>query len=249
MKILIIPDIHGESFWKNYVTFPDKYDKIIFLGDYMDSFFIKDDEMIDNLKEIIEFKKRYPDKVILLWGNHDLAYWDTRFINSGFRMNIFTEVNEIFVSNQDLFKLVYQIDIDNEKFLFSHAGISKSWLDAYIDGENNIQDRINNLNLYDYLTKIALRQSIYSGSTNGESSPIWLRPEEYNSNNVLYGYNQFIGHTPDSKNPYTYTYDNGLSVARITVLDRSRNKAAFEYDLGEIAKSNKNYNNYLLEAA
>lgn len=219
----------------------------------MDSFFIKDDEMVANLKSIIEFKKQYPGKVILLWGNHDLYYWDMKFINSGFRMSIYPEVHSLFVDNQSLFQLTYETEVDGEKFLFSHAGVSTAWTRKHIDAISNVEAYSFSEELNSFLLtsdgRNALRQSVYSGSTNGESSPIWLRPTEYNNKNVLYGYHQFVGHTPDADNPRTYIYDNGLRVARITVLDRSRNKEAFEYDLAEIAKSNKNYNNYLLEAA
>ena len=70
MKILIVPDTHGRDFWK--VPNIEEYDKIIFLGDYLDHY---PDESthehdIENFKDIIEFKKKYPDKVILLLGNH-----------------------------------------------------------------------------------------------------------------------------------------------------------------------------------
>ena len=36
-KILIIPDVHGRSFWRPAVASGD-YDKIIFLGDYVDPY-------------------------------------------------------------------------------------------------------------------------------------------------------------------------------------------------------------------
>lgn len=35
-NILIIPDVHGRTFWKYAI---DKYDKVIFLGDYLDPYF------------------------------------------------------------------------------------------------------------------------------------------------------------------------------------------------------------------
>lgn len=38
-KILIIPDVHGRTFWKYAIDNIDKYDKVIFLGDYLDPYF------------------------------------------------------------------------------------------------------------------------------------------------------------------------------------------------------------------
>ena len=60
MSILIIPDIHGRSFWKKAVDENmDKVDKIIFLGDYLDPYpweNITRKEAISNFDDIIKFK-------------------------------------------------------------------------------------------------------------------------------------------------------------------------------------------------
>ena len=75
--MLILPDIHGRDFWRKPVqeTLKEGDEKIIFLGDYLDPY---DDEGITDavafggLQDIIRFKQEHPDKVTLLWGNHDL---------------------------------------------------------------------------------------------------------------------------------------------------------------------------------
>ena len=47
MKILTIPDLHGKTVWKN--VFDTNYDRIIFLGDYVDDFPpTTDGEILDN---------------------------------------------------------------------------------------------------------------------------------------------------------------------------------------------------------
>ena len=70
MRICAIGDIHGRNDWEK--VDPNKYDKIIFVGDYVDSFDIPTGEILKNLENIIAFKKEYYDKVILLLGNHIL---------------------------------------------------------------------------------------------------------------------------------------------------------------------------------
>jgi predicted phosphodiesterase len=59
MKILIIPDIHGRTFWKETIEkHKDEVDKIIFLGDYLDPYpweNITRKDAIRNLEEIINF--------------------------------------------------------------------------------------------------------------------------------------------------------------------------------------------------
>ena len=37
-KVLILPDIHGRQFWKKPCENIDNYDKVVFLGDYLDPY-------------------------------------------------------------------------------------------------------------------------------------------------------------------------------------------------------------------
>ena len=73
--ILVCGDIHGRRFWKKPCENIEDYDKVIFLGDYLDPYDFEGITVIDaikNFEEIIEFKKNNVDKVILLLGNHDM---------------------------------------------------------------------------------------------------------------------------------------------------------------------------------
>ena len=68
----IIGDIHGRTNWKGLVN----EDFInIFVGDYFDPYtWIPFYELQQNFQEIIDLKKQLPDKVVLLYGNHDYEY-------------------------------------------------------------------------------------------------------------------------------------------------------------------------------
>lgn len=77
-KILICPDCHGRRFWENPCkNHKGEFEKIVFLGDYVSPY---PDEGISNMealnvfKEIIEFKKENPEKVVLLMGNHRVNF-------------------------------------------------------------------------------------------------------------------------------------------------------------------------------
>ena len=77
IRICYIGDIHGKSVWKNFIKDP-AIDLFVFVGDYVDEdmgMIISDEEMIENLQDIIEFKRKNMGSVILLKGNHDLSYW------------------------------------------------------------------------------------------------------------------------------------------------------------------------------
>ena len=72
MKTLTVGDLHGKDVWKEIDTI--RYDKIIFVGDYVDCFTTSNVEIKHNLEQIIRYKKDNMDKVVLLLGNHDVQY-------------------------------------------------------------------------------------------------------------------------------------------------------------------------------
>lgn len=114
MSTIVLGDIHGSAFWKTAIAEnPDC--RYIFLGDYLDGKDNIDSEMeLDNLKEIISFKKENPDNVILLLGNHDLLHFD---------YDINENVSISFRENSALFQNAYQMD----DIIFTHAGIVHKW--------------------------------------------------------------------------------------------------------------------------
>lgn len=73
-RILVIPDVHGRSFWREPLNKIDEFDHVIFLGDYMDPYpgEATYEEALQSLKDIISLKKKYPDKITLLIGNHKI---------------------------------------------------------------------------------------------------------------------------------------------------------------------------------
>lgn len=84
-KILVVPDIHGETFWKEPILkYIEQVDRIIFLGDYLDPYPEEGKEyppqgIFDNLMDIIDIKRDHMDKVVLLKGNHDQHYASETF--------------------------------------------------------------------------------------------------------------------------------------------------------------------------
>lgn len=132
MRVAAIGDIHGESKWEELlggydngtVADIDKYDKIVFLGDYVDSHERSDAEIRKNLENIIELKKNNRDKIELLWGNHDVQYIFGSIAQcSGRRYSMQDWIKRMFTDNYELFSLSYQVN----NHLFTHAGVHKGW--------------------------------------------------------------------------------------------------------------------------
>ena len=200
MKILIIPDVHGRDFWRYPIK--EEWDKIVFLGDYTDPYpgEAPQSEVLTNIIDIVDFKDKNPDKVILLWGNHDLPYWCEEYRkqfdywcrHDNRRHN---DIEAFFNENLDKFQWAYQED----KYLFTHAGVNNGF--AKLLGEeygevnaNVINEFFNNKNNQILLAMV----SWYRGGFDNFSSPVWADVHEHYGvipNKYIKDYYQIFGHT------------------------------------------------------
>lgn len=78
-----------------------------------------------NFLEIIRFKEDYPNDVVLLVGNHDYSYLNPASQCSGYRHQTQYFVNQ----NRELFLKHLKVIYRDYDFLFSHAGVSPTYLD------------------------------------------------------------------------------------------------------------------------
>ena len=189
MKILIIPDIHGRSFWIEPCSHIDEFDKVIFLGDYHDpySFEVSQDTSRHRLRdELVPFVTEHKDKVVCLFGNHDgnylvgdmadrVDYWHKHEIRDYMRqMNI---------------KLVHK----EGKYLFSHSGVLPKWLES---NELTLED-LNNLP-FDH--PALMNVSPYRGGWKEAGSCVWGDVREYAASKHIPDLYQIFGHTQLAEN-------------------------------------------------
>jgi len=194
MKTLVLGDTHGRPLWKQIVV-DEQPDRVIFIGDYFDAY---DDftavEQMHNFKEIIEYKESGKAEVIILIGNHDYHYM--RGVHehySGYQYNARPSIEQLLEDNKHHMQMCYQMGI----FIFSHAGISKTWLENQKwNGEEFVTDYVNDLwkykpNAFKFAGLDPYGDDIYS-------SPIWIRPTSLqyaNRNDFKDKYIQVVGHT------------------------------------------------------
>jgi len=199
MKIIAIGDLHGLDYWKQIVN-TQTFDKIIFLGDYFDSFTVDFESQMNNFLDIMAFKDSNEEKVITLLGNHDYAYLpaiyhDTirgfQYENAGF---IGATVKKFL--DCDYLKVVHQED----KLIFSHAGVSEVYLDYCFGTKgckfNEIEENVNHI--FKLEPKVLYFNGPEPSGDNLDESPIWIRPRALRlSSKKLseYGYIQIVGHT------------------------------------------------------
>jgi len=219
MKTCIIPDLHGRSDWK-LIVHRENPDKVIFLGDYFDSFDISGVEQIHNFKEIIEYKEtaftnsgkedQHKTDVVMLIGNHDHHYFANVGYShtSGYQKFISHNITQVIEENRHHLQMAYKMD----SFLFTHAGVSPVFMDEVfgIDGWNadNVAEDLNELFKYKPLSFL-FNSADYSGcGENKSQSPIWIRPASLMSankvtekipNGLKNKYIQVVGHTIQNK--------------------------------------------------
>ena len=203
-KIIIVPDVHGRSFWKKIKHVKDT--PIIFLGDYLDPYGhegISNEKAIENFKEIIEFAKENSN-VVLLYGNHCVYSYnnvlDYMYYSSRYDYDHAVEAFKLYDENRELFKYAHQID----NILFTHAGVTTKWIHAMeLEGIVNEENIAHYLNTYGDESKMFL-PGMYRGGW-GYGSPLWADLQE------MYHWSAFadtdliqiIGHT-QLKNAGTY---------------------------------------------
>jgi len=246
---LTFGDIHGRSVWKDFVFGSTKkfdewalkvykgeipefssavvtrfcnVEKIIFVGDYLDSFTITNVEMKHNLSDLFLFKRTYEDRVIMLWGNHDVSYWLKKQMCEGFRPEMYNDFHELIRDNRRHMQFSFQVG----NMIWTHAGLTKNFfeeivsdMDAWftvkyhnVDGaslnnESMLSEFMNDM-WEAYNWKPLLSKGRARGGIN-TPGPLWADRKELVVD-LLPGFRQFVGHTPIKE---IATYGSGDTTA------------------------------------
>ncbi len=207
MKVVSIGDLHGRDTWKYIVNkeigeLDPQKDKIVFMGDYLDSL----DPKLNGLKQtrnysdIIKFKEDNKEMVELLFGNHEYHYLRVcpnpysgyqPVYSEGFREMLEHQITK---GNH---KMIYGV----ENFLFSHAGLSLIWcknnnIDYKDSDRESLVNEINDLFYFTpYVFNFATGRNLSSYGDDVTQSPIWIRRSSLYQSAPL-DYSQVVGHTP-----------------------------------------------------
>jgi UDP-2,3-diacylglucosamine pyrophosphatase LpxH len=197
MKTVILGDTHGRDYWKGIVA-SESPDRVIFIGDYFDSFDNTAVEQMHNFKEIIDWKQSGQSEVIILIGNHDYHYM--RGITehySGYQAGARPAIEQLLYENRQHMQMAYGMN----GFIFTHAGVSYDWLQIHgYDNESNLIDWINDMWKYKPNVFGFAGRDPYGDSK--ISSPIWIRPyslQQANRDTLRDQFIQVVGHTTQGK--------------------------------------------------
>jgi len=223
MKTLTFGDIHGRDCWKTIIFGTDlnfqkwcdnptdlEYDKIIFIGDYVDSFDIIGPEIFLNLKDILKFKLVAPDKVVLLFGNHDWQYIANKMY-TGFDLGMAFDYRTFFLDNLRHFDLAYYQKVGDRDVIWTHAGITNRWINEFfVDNKHKLdkfdmvvnEENVKNPEFIVDCLNFALQTicqnlndvGYESGGDHPTGGPIWTRIAPLYRDGLA-NITQIVGHT------------------------------------------------------
>ncbi len=207
-KRIILGDMHGLIDVYQKIYNKEQPDDVICLGDYVDSFDVDVKYQEYNMKCLVEMKNNHDKgEFIILLGNHDFHYFYgypqyERY--SGFSWTTFQWAHKYFIEliDQRIIQLIYKDDVN--KILYSHAGITNTWLNdwtIHIDELNDIlqRNRFNEIQILCFSDE----KPYNSYGDNIHQSCIWVREKSLISDMYKdkdgFVWNQIVGHTPGYK--------------------------------------------------
>ncbi len=191
MKTIILGDVHGTTHWKDIIK-KEEPSRVIFIGDYFDGYDKKVKE-VENFKNIIAYKNSNVSEVIMLIGNHDHHYFPEVGYTGTSRYNVKQSltIEKLVNDNRSSLQIAYQL----ENMLFTHAGVSKTFMDStFGEGKwdtKNVADELNNL--FRFNPHAFEFNGLDSSGDDISQSPIWIRPRSLTADKI--DMLQIVGHT------------------------------------------------------
>lgn len=206
-KVLFLGDQHGRTDWREKALEAcKKFQEIVFLGDYFDSFDISSAKQIDNFNQFVSFVRKKGGTALL--GNHDYAYIHGYSMISGYQHTQAHRYQDLFMKNIDILNIAWGYTDDKGVYtLATHAGITQSWWDHYVLPElepngfvwDLTNGEVDKLKMHEILNFLKDKKSImwkvgWDRGGSGTPGPLWADIRELHEDPYI-GINQVIGHT------------------------------------------------------
>jgi len=221
-KFLFIGDIHGRTDWRETALEGLKrFQEVVFLGDYFDSFDKSFFQQMENFKALLAFLRKKGGTALL--GNHDYAYIFGYSQISGYQFAQAHQIQQILKENIDLFKIAYGYRSEKQIYtLFSHAGLTQTFWNRYVlpteDFVNKVSDKtIGTLEIHETLNYLQDKKDIMwkVGSMRGGAGtpgPLWADIREL-IDDPMGGINQVVGHT--ANHSISLDFPNDQFIAKV----------------------------------
>lgn len=149
MKALFVGDIHNKLYmFENVKELDEKYsfDRIIFLGDYIDDWNTTNKDSQKVLEKVINLKKSNKEKYTFLLGNHEYSYLGSPCSGHDFVGD--ETIEKLLKINLDLFDLYTCTTCGRKEFICTHAGINNKYAKEILNSnfEDNYKVKFDKLN-------------------------------------------------------------------------------------------------------
>lgn len=207
MKILVLGDVHGR-FEAMDIIVREGADKTVFLGDLVSSHDgISASQQMALMEDILNLADDDPNRWIVLRGNHDTQHAGYAWAEcSGYNPRVAKDFPTAFwLANT---KWLHTEDFGDTTIVFSHAGISKTWMRAAVKmlSRDKSEDEITKLTLNDINELPPCELFGFTPNSpldrygNSPTQPLtWIRPSSL-ANDALESEDrkliQVVGHTP-----------------------------------------------------
>jgi len=191
MRLLIIPDIHHKIDHAEHWLQTQKYDRVIFLGDYFDDF---EDHLRETKLTAHWLRERMNgSQDIFLLGNHDIPYMfpeSPYFVCSGFSRAKSKAIRQILrPEHWERFKIAHA----EQGWLMSHAGFHPFWVK-----EPTVEKILKRCDLALRRAKQHIEDPLLGagkerGGLQHVGGPLWM---DWQSMVPIHGINQIVGHSP-----------------------------------------------------
>ena len=233
MRTLVIGDIHGRSNWKLAIH-QEQPDRVIFIGDYFDSFEIPGVTQLRNFEDIVEYQKTAGIEVVMLIGNHDYHYMQSVESYSGYQPVFHHQFNEALRNNGDNMQIAYQFD----DVVCSHAGLSSVWLDnRFGEGQWSVETMVEQVNeLFKYKPLEFYFDGFDPYGNSKTQGPLWIRPAALMSANketIKKQIIQVVGHTQVKGILDSYAASQKSMGGRYYLIDALDDEGYMSYENGE----------------
>lgn len=211
MKILFVGDVHNHKYIFDDIKRLDtryNFDRIIFIGDYVDDWNTTNHQSLESLDIIFKLKDENPDKYTFLIGNHELSYLGYKCSGHQYELEDIMELK--LKEHIDYFDLVTSVNCDGNIYICSHAGFTNAFIEELLKSDEKYK---NDTKFYDYnlyykmvnMNKDKLNNlepfshcSYLRGGLDEFSSCLWcdIKEHSYFSMQVPLIPHQIVGHTP-----------------------------------------------------
>jgi len=239
MKTLILGDTHGRSNWKQVLEAHPDFGRVVFMGDYFDSFDLSGVEQLHNFNEIIRFKEETDKEVIMLIGNHDHHYLDVGETYSGYKAAHKWDFQDALKKNMHHLQIAYKLD----DVLFTHAGVSPIWMDDTFGYTGWTRETmVADLNELYRVKPHRFNFSHKGWDPSGDSveqGPIWIRPRSLMKSNkgddgLKKRFIQVVGHTQVNNIFDSFTASEKAMGGRYYLVDAMEEGGYVVYEDGEL---------------